>query len=121
MALKRMAIIAVAGLFTAAGCQSAAMDQERTLAAAGFQMKQANTPRQQATIANLPQRKLTPVSRNGETMYVYPDAKYCNCIYVGSQEAYGRYQNLAIKQRIAEEQAMASMNWGVWGAWGPWW
>lgn len=121
MASKRLSLTALAALLAAAGCQTTAQSREDTLAAAGFRMKEATTPQQAAEVRNLPQNKLAHVSHNGDMMYVYADAKGCNCIYVGSPAEYGRYQNLAIKQRIAEEEEMASMNWDLWGDWGPWW
>jgi hypothetical protein len=51
---------------------------------------------------------------------VYADATNCKCVYVGTDAAYDRYQNLQVKQRIAENEEAASMNWGAWGGWGPW-
>ena len=51
---------------------------------------------------------------------VYADADYCKCVYIGTEAAYDRYQKLEVKQRIAENEEAASMNWGVWGGWGPW-
>ena len=113
--------LAGVALLAAAGCQTVAMDNERALAAAGFQMKMADTPDKLARLERLPQRKLTPVPHNEETRFVYADAKYCKCLYVGSQKAYGRYQRLEIHERIAEEQEAAALDWDAWGAWGPWW
>jgi hypothetical protein len=51
---------------------------------------------------------------------VYADPDFCKCIYVGTELAYGRYQNLVIGQRIAEEQQDTEVNLGTWGVWGPW-
>ena len=117
-ALMALLVLAAAGL---SGCQSMAMDNERTLAAAGFQMKLATTPEQTAQMNSLPQRKLTQVPHDGQVRFVYADAKYCKCIYVGTEAAYDRYQKLEVRQQIAQNMEMASMNWGAWGAWGPWW
>jgi len=116
----RIAPIAIAGLLAAAGCQSTTQDEENTLAAAGFQMKVADTPQKTAMIQNLPQRQLTRVTRGGTVGYVFADAQNCNCAYVGSQEAFGRYQDLQMHKQIAAEELDASMNWD-WGPWGPWW
>jgi hypothetical protein len=59
--------------------------------------------------------------------YVWADAKYCKCLYAGSEKAYQRFQKLAIQQKLAAEQreaaqdnADAAMNWGAYGAWGAW-
>ncbi len=104
-----------------------AMDIERLLAASGFQMRLADTPEKIAHLQTLTQRKLVPHQHQGKLYYVYADATSCQCIYVGNEQAYQRYQNLALQKQIADEQRMAaemnadaSMNWGLWGPWGPW-
>lgn len=104
------------------------METERLLSAAGFQMKLADTPEKLHNVQIMNQRKIFPHPHNGETRYVYADAKYCECVYVGSEEAYQRYEKLLVQKNIADEQrqaaemnADAAMNWSVWGPWGPWW
>lgn len=120
LASALLAMLALAGC--AAIQRSDAMDTERTLAAAGFQMKFAKTPEQIAKAESLPQRTLTPTpGPDGQNRFVWADAKYCKCIYVGTEAAYDRYQRLAVRQQIAENVEAASMNWGAWGGWGPWW
>ncbi len=106
---------------------SKAIKMERLLAAAGFQMRLADTPERLAHLKTLTQRKLVPHERDGHIYYVYADATSCKCLYVGTEKAYQRFQNLAIGQQIADEQRMAAemnedaaMNWGVWGPFGPW-
>jgi hypothetical protein len=119
---KMIAILAAVALLVSAGCASMAVDSERSLAAAGFQMKFAKTPEQIAKANAFPQRSLTPTpGPNGENLFVYADTQYCKCIYVGTEAAYDRYQKIAVKQRIARNEEAASMNdWGAWGGWGPW-
>ena len=125
-----IAVIAVSGALLS-GCatmqKDEAMSVERTLAAAGFQMKFADTPERIDELANLPQRTLAPQERDGELFYVYADPKYCKCLYVGTGKAYERYQKLALQQKLVQEKVEAaemnddaSMNWGMWGGWGPW-
>jgi len=104
-----------------------AMDMERLLAASGFQMRLADTPEKLAHLQTLTQRKLVPHPHEGKLYYVYADAASCQCIYIGNEQAYQRYQKLALQKQIADEQRMAaemnanaSMNWGLWGPWGPW-
>jgi hypothetical protein len=127
---RLIAVIAVSGALLS-GCaamrKDEAMGVERTLAAAGFQMKFADTPERIDELATLPQRTLIPQQRDGELFYVYADPQYCNCLYVGTEEAYQRYQKLALQQKLAREKVEAaemnedaSMNWGMWGGWGPW-
>ena len=91
-----------------------AMDKERTLAAAGFRMKLADTPERLSQIEGLPQRKLARVPAGSELRFVYADSNYCKCLYVGTEDAYDRYQALAIEKKIADERLEASLNWGAW-------
>ncbi len=125
MGTKGMALV-ISTLVVTAGCasieKSNALATERELAAAGFQMKFAKTPEQIAKARALPQRTLTPTpGPDGNNRFVWADATDCKCIYVGSEAAYDRYQKLSATQQIAEENEMASMNWGAWGGWGPMW
>jgi hypothetical protein len=115
-------LLVTAALLVSPGCASTmAADTERSLAAAGFQMKFAKTPQQIAKTEALPQRKLTPTAGPDSTnLFVYADAQYCKCVYVGTDRAYSRYQRLQVNQQIAENEEAAAMNWDAWGGWGPW-
>ena len=120
-------------VFTLAGCaaiqNNRAIQTERLLSAAGFQMKLADSPEKLDHLETLPQRKLVPHTRpDGDVYYVYADASACKCLYVGSQKAYQRYQEIALRQQEAEDGKMAAemnenaaMDWGMWEPWGPWW
>ena len=130
--LTSAVIVAILGIALAAGCaaiqKSDTLDMERTLSAAGFQMNLADTPERLAQLASMTQRKLVPHQKDGDIRYVYADATYCKCVYVGTEKAYQRYQKLAIQKQIADEQRQAAemnqdaaMNWDTWGPWGPWW
>ena len=122
--LKSIAIMTVLG-FALTGCaamkKSEATDTEQLLSAAGFKMKLADTPEKIAHLKTLAQLKVVPHDRNGKMYYVYADAAYCQCLYAGNQEAYQRYENLAVKQNIAQMNEAASMDWDMWGPWGPGW
>jgi len=107
------------------GCAAIQKDNtqttEQTLAAAGFQMKLADTPAKLAQLKSLPQRKLVPQQQNGVIRYVYVDAQYCQCVYAGTETHYQQYQKLALERQIAtEEVSAAQMNAMDWGMWGPW-
>ena len=100
---------------------------ERLLSAAGFQMRFADTPAKTAQLDAFRPRTLTPQERDGKLYYVYTD-KACGCLYVGTEKAYQRYQRLAARMKIAEENLEAAqmnretqMDWDAWGPWGPWW
>ena len=126
-----MAAVLVGGTMLA-GCTAIkrdnALQTERTLAAAGFQMKFADDSGKLSNAGQIqPQRTLVTQSLDGEARFVYADAEFCKCVYVGTPRAYQQYQKLAIQQQIsqarlsaAQAQASAAMNWGMWGGWGPW-
>jgi hypothetical protein len=122
--LKSIVMITVVGI-TLAGCaameKSEAVNTEQLLAAAGFKMKLADTPEKIAHLKTLTQLKVVPHDRNGKMYYVYADAADCQCLYAGNQEAYQRYENLAVKQNIAQMNEAASMDWDMWGPWEPGW
>jgi hypothetical protein len=62
---------------------------------AGFVVKYATTPEKAAILRSLPPDKLVTRRKDGKLYYVYADAERCNCAYVGTPEAYARYQNWA--------------------------
>ena len=104
-----------------------AMDKERLLAASGFKMKLADTPKKMAALEGLPQRKLVPQNHDGKVYYYYADATSCKCLYVGTEESYQKFEKLAAEKKMAQDYRWAaeanmdaSMNFGMWGPWGPW-
>ena len=113
----------------AANPDQAAMDTERRLGAAGFQVKLADTPEKLNHLKFMADRRLMPTSKDGETVWVYADAKGCKCVYVGSQKNYQEYQRIAIHQEDLKQQretaqankmsaeTNAQMNWDMWGPW----
>tara|TARA_R110002073_G_scaffold60233_1_gene151379 strand:+ start:359 stop:778 length:420 start_codon:yes stop_codon:yes gene_type:complete len=125
-------VTAAAVAILAGGCASTAdqdaIEIERRLSAAGFQMKLANTPEKMEHLNRLGQRRLVPMEKDGATVFVYADAKGCKCVYVGSQKNYQEYERLSIQQNVVDEQRQtaqnmnmavtnATMNWDMWGAW----
>jgi hypothetical protein len=61
--------------------------------AAGFIVKYATTPGKSAILRSLPPDKLVTRTKDGKLYYVYADAARCNCVYVGTPQAYAAYQN----------------------------
>ena len=125
-------VISALGAALIVGCASIAnenaMDIEQRLAAAGFQMKLADTPEKLAHLKTMADRRLVPSTLDGQTVFVYADAESCKCVYVGSQKDYQEYERLSIAQNVANEQRAtaadidmaqtnAEMNWNLWGAW----
>jgi hypothetical protein len=121
--------IAGVGLAVAlAGC--AAIDRheaeqtEQLLAAAGFEMRPADTPTKLADLGRLQQHKLVRHERDGEATYVYADAADCKCLYSGDERNYDQFEKLRVQEDVAQQEMMAAemnqesaMNWELWGPW----
>lgn len=96
------------------------------LSAAGFTVRPANTPERQAALQSLPPHQFVQETRGNRIVYLYADPLVCNCLYIGDQEAYGRYQRQALALRISNQRLLAAQlradaawNWGMWGP--GWW
>ena len=85
-----------------------AVEMERLLTASGFKMRLADTESKLAQIKELPQRKLVAQNWGGKVRYVYADASNCKCAYVGDEEAYKHFQDLALQRQISEEDRRAA-------------
>ena len=131
MNTRIIGLLSITGLLAAGGCaaieKTNTVEEERMLAAAGFQMKLADTPERMKKLAAMKQRKFIKVPYgDGTVRYVWADAEFCKCIYAGTEAAYGRYWKLAMNQAIAADEAQAAMasdlygDSAAWGPWGPW-
>ena len=109
-----------------AGCvsqQAQVSNQENQLSAAGFDARPANTPERQAMLSRLPPDKFVQRPHGDTVTYVYADPLVCDCLYVGDQQAYGRYQQYVQQKQIANERQLTAQlysdpSWD-WGGWGP--
>lgn len=131
---RRMALaglLGMASLQLGAACahskQAKVQNTEDLLSAAGFERRPADTAAQQEHLLTLDQRKLLAFERDDSFYYVYADADGCGCLFAGDEQAYQRYKELAIQQKIAADRLEAAqmnrdtaMRWDVWGPW-PWW
>lgn len=117
------------GLLLLSGCaRQIVADQENLLAAAGFRVVPADTPAGAASLQSLPAQELVRTTRDGHPVWLYADAQFCRCLYVGEEPAYQNYARLRLQERIATLQVQAAqlnaMSWEGWGPWGrrgPWW
>jgi hypothetical protein len=103
-----------------------AVDTEKLLAAAGFQMRPADSAERLQDLANMPARKIVASRQGAKTVYTYADPQNCRCLYVGGAKAYAEYRRLEVSEEIARDMSAASMNaasmnWDVWGSWDPRW
>ena len=119
---------AVTALFVA-GCAGVGSGNTTSLlTAAGFRARTPQTPTQQQIYAALPPYHVERATVKGHVFYVYKDEK-AGVAYVGREQEYQRYHELAVQQQIAQNYYMAAemdraAAFGWYGAWGPralWW
>ena len=114
-----------------AGCASYAeryaQANEEGLRAAGFTVRLADTPEKLASLKAMTQRRILVYTRLGQLYYVWPDARFCRCFYVGSEPQYQEYARLGFEQKLArerqtaaEENEAAGLFAEPWRPWGPW-
>lgn len=129
MRLSTMAFALVFAAVAVSGCtyfrRQDAEKTEALLAAAGFDIKLADTQKRQESILRFPARELVARPHDGDILYFYADPDFCKCIYVGNKYEYQRYQRLALQEEIADEQVEAAEMdedmVGEMGLWGPYW
>jgi hypothetical protein len=126
--VSRSALLGLALGLALTGC--AAIEREDTeqteqlLAAAGFEMRPADTQAKLANLQGLAQHQLVRHDRDGAVTYTYADAADCKCLYSGDEKNYDAFQKLQVQQDIADQEMMAAtmneddeMNWEMWGPW----
>ena len=88
-----------------------ATQMEPMLSAAGFVMLPADTPQRQQQIANLPPLEVSYyVGRTGKLHYWMADPQYCKCMYLGSEQAYQRYEQMQLQQNWAQKENETTRN-----------
>ena len=120
--------VAAATLFVAGCAEMESANTTSLLSAAGFRARTPQTPKQQQIYAALPPYKVERATVNGHVFYVYKDEK-AGVAYIGREQEYQNYQQLAIQQQIAQNYYTAvamdrAAAYGWYGAWGPrafWW
>jgi hypothetical protein len=120
--------VAAATLFVAGCAEMESANTTSLLTAAGFRARTPQTPKQQEIYAALPSYTVEHATMKGRTFYVYKDEK-AGLAYVGHEQEYQRYKQLAVQQQIAQNYYMAAemdraAAWQWYGAWGPrgmWW
>ena len=110
-----------------AACASTAdkvEQKEDLLLASGFTIRPATTPQREALLHKLPAHHFVQRTKNGKAVFLYADPLVCDCLYVGTQQAYDRYRSNQLAQHLASEQQLAALTYDnaawSWNAWGPW-
>jgi hypothetical protein len=114
---------AVTALFVAGCAEVGSGNTTSLLTAAGFRARTPQTPTQQQIYAALPPYHVERATVKGHVFYVYKDEK-AGVAYVGREQEYQRYHELAVQQQIAQNYYMAAemdraAAFGWYGAWGP--
>jgi hypothetical protein len=100
--------------------QQQVAQKEDLLAAAGFQVRVADSPHRIAAMKSLPPNKFVERVRNGQPVYQYADPLVCRCVYFGTQQNWDAYRQEMFQQQLASEAQMSAiMNEESWD-WGPW-
>jgi hypothetical protein len=93
--------VAAVTLFVAGCAEMGSGNTTSLLSAAGFRVRTPQTPKQQQMYAALPPYKVERATIQGHVFYVYKDEK-AGVAYVGREQEYQNYQQLAIQQQIAQ-------------------
>ncbi len=124
--IRALLLLSVGALTACATERQIVSQREDQLAAAGFVVRAANTPEREAMLQRLPPHRFLMRAHGDIVHYVYADPLVCDCLYVGSQQAYNQFKRDRQEQRLADEQQLtaqtysdAAWNWGPWGPWAP--
>jgi hypothetical protein len=86
-----------------------AQKMEPMLSAAGFTMLPANTPESQTKLSSLlPLQVQYYIGKKGRLHYYMADPYYCRCMYIGSEEAYQKYEQIKLNQNFADQEGEIS-------------
>jgi hypothetical protein len=84
--------------------QRVIMRRENNLSVAGFVVHPADEPGLLTNFDLWPPHQVLQRVQGGTIRYVYADPDVCDCLYVGSPQAYDLYQKLWLERRPAHQQ-----------------
>ena len=103
MNLARAALLLAAPALLGAGCAAIqrydTRETERLLAAAGFQIRIADTSERQQELRSMPPHRIVRSTNDGNAVYTYADPDTCHCVYVGGDKEYSEYGRLVTLER----------------------
>ena len=119
-----LASVAIALAGCASYAQRLSQANEEGLRAAGFTVRVAHTPEKLAALQAMTQRRILVYTWLGHLYYVWPDARFCKCFYIGDESQYQEYARLGFEQKLARERETAAEENEAAAlfsdAWGPW-
>ena len=90
--IQALVMLAAEIFFAFTGCTTAPVNKtlqaEKALAAAGFQLKMADTPKKVERISRIPQKRVVRAMLKDREVYLWADAASCRCYYVGKRQNY---------------------------------
>lgn len=91
---------------TFAGCASngnhANESNEQMLTAAGFHLYSPKNPQEEANLKAMTQRKVFFMDKAVKPTYLYADDSECDCVYVGGQAEFERFEKLVQQKQAAD-------------------
>ena len=81
---------------------------ETDLTVAGFIVRPAIAPEVRTMLNLLPAYRVVPRIRGSNIRFVYADPRVCDCLYVGSPQAYERYKAIRLEQHLAHQRSMTA-------------
>ena len=82
---------------------------EPMLSAAGFRMLPADTPERQKQLDSLlPLQVQYYIGKTGNLHYWMADPDYCKCMYIGTEEAYQKYEKLKLDEQFQAKEGEIS-------------
>ena len=95
MGLLRICVVAVLTAVLPAGAANAGQEgTDMKLEDMGFTMRPATMPAQLRRLRLVPPRQLIARTKAGRRYYLYADPDYCQCVFVGNEQAMRNYQAL---------------------------
>jgi hypothetical protein len=116
------------GLLACAGPDSpqAMQQSDELLISAGFDAIPANTPERMQHLKSMPQHRILHAVRDGKDYYLWADAQYDQCLWVGNWQDYQRYKKLGwdmynqggqARDNYLDGWSNGPVNWDMWGPW----
>lgn len=86
-----------------------AANLEPMLSAAGFTMLPADTAERETKLSSLvPLQVQYYIGKTGKLHYYMADPYYCKCMYVGSEQAYQKYEKIKLNEQFIEKEGEIS-------------
>jgi hypothetical protein len=82
---------------------------EPMLSAAGFHMVSADTPARADELNSMTPLKMRYFSQGGKMHYWFADPVVFHCLFVGNENAYQRYQQIKLQERMQQQAAETAM------------